>query len=204
MTAGSFAKLQAATDSRSSQDLVYFVFDLLFLNGKDLMAVPLIERKERLRALLGSAPRPIQYSHHHIGDGGRDLDAACAAKAEGIISKRTDARYVPGNRGLWRKSKCVNREEFVIVGYSDPEGSRPYFGRCSASTPTGRTCSPRFSGRRRTTPTGRPDRKPPSGTGFRSPKPPATIISASWNSGTETPSARSRISGAAQSTRSIA
>jgi ATP-dependent DNA ligase len=56
------------------------------------------------------------------------LDAACGAKAEGIISKRVDAPYVPGNRGIWRKSKCVNREEFVIVGYSEPEGSRPYFG----------------------------------------------------------------------------
>jgi bifunctional non-homologous end joining protein LigD len=124
----SFAKLQAATDARTTHDLVYFVFDLLFLNGKDLMAVPLVERKERLRALLEGAPRSIQYSHHHIGDGKRVLDAACAAKAEGIISKRTDSRYVPSNRGLWRKSKCVNREEFVIVGYSEPEGSRPYFG----------------------------------------------------------------------------
>jgi len=124
----SFANLQAATDSRTTQDLIYFAFDLLFLNGKDLTAAPLIERKERLRALLGRAPRPIQYSHHHVGDGKRVLDAACAARAEGIISKRTDARYAPGNRGFWRKSKCVNREEFVIVGYSEPEGSRPYFG----------------------------------------------------------------------------
>jgi ATP-dependent DNA ligase len=67
----SFADLQAATDSRSTLDIVYFVFDLLFVNGKDLMGTPLLERKERLRALLGSAPRPIQYSHHHIGDGTR-------------------------------------------------------------------------------------------------------------------------------------
>lgn len=124
----SFANLQAATDSRATQDLVYFAFDLLFLNGKDLMAAPLVERKERLRALLESVPRSVQYSHHHIGDGKRVLDAACAAKAEGIISKRIDSRYAPGNRGLWRKSKCMNREEFVIVGYSEPEGSRPYFG----------------------------------------------------------------------------
>jgi DNA ligase D-like protein (predicted ligase) len=124
----SFANLQAATDSRTTQDLVYFAFDLLFLNGKDLMAASLVERKERLRALLETAPRSIQYSHHHIGDGKRVLDAACAAKAEGVISKRTDSRYASGNRGLWRKAKCVNREEFVIVGYSEPEGSRPYFG----------------------------------------------------------------------------
>jgi ATP-dependent DNA ligase len=65
----SFADLQAATDSRSTQNLGYFAFDLLFLNGKDLMAVPLLERKQRLQALLKKAPRSIQYSDHHIGDG---------------------------------------------------------------------------------------------------------------------------------------
>ncbi|HUC63961.1 MAG TPA: hypothetical protein VMA53_00955 [Stellaceae bacterium] len=124
----SFADLQAATDLRSTQHLVYFVFDLLFLNGADLMAVPLLERKERLQALLKNAPKSILYSGHHIGDGKRFLEVVCGAKAEGIISKRVDAPYVPGNRGLWRKSKCLNREEFVIVGYSEPEGSRPYFG----------------------------------------------------------------------------
>jgi DNA ligase D-like protein (predicted ligase) len=124
----SFAELQAATDSRSTQSLVYFVFDLLFLIGKDLMAVPLLERKERLRALVEKAPKSIQYSDHHIGDAKHFLEAVCDAKAEGIISKRVDAPYVPGNRGLWRKTKCLNREEFVIVGYSEPEGSRPYFG----------------------------------------------------------------------------
>jgi DNA ligase D-like protein (predicted ligase) len=124
----SFAELQAATDSRRTGGLIYFAFDLLFLNGRDMTRAPLLDRKGRLQALLKGAPQSIQYSGHHIGDGKRILDAACRAKAEGIISKRVDAPYVPGNRGLWRKSKCVNREEFIIVGYSDPEGSRPYFG----------------------------------------------------------------------------
>ncbi|MDB5405361.1 MAG: ligase [Rhodospirillales bacterium] len=49
-------------------------------------------------------------------------------RTEGVVSKRMDAPYVPGDRGLWRKSKCLNREEFVIVGWTDPEGSRPYLG----------------------------------------------------------------------------
>ena len=44
---------------------------------------------------------------------------------EGIVSKRTDASYTPGNRGLWREMKCLNRAEFVVVGCTDPEGSRP-------------------------------------------------------------------------------
>jgi bifunctional non-homologous end joining protein LigD len=124
----SFAELQALTASHSTHHLIYFAFDLLFLNGRDLTQAPLLDRKGRLQALLKQAPPSIQYSGHHVGDGKRILDAACRAKAEGIISKRVDAPYVHGNRGLWRKAKCLNREEFVIVGYSDPEGSRPQFG----------------------------------------------------------------------------
>jgi DNA ligase D-like protein (predicted ligase) len=124
----SFAELQAATDARHTTNLVYFTFDLLFLDGEDLMGVPLLGRKKRLQLLLMGVPVAIQYSDHHIGDGKRIFSAACKAKAEGIVSKRIDAKYVPGNRGLWRKAKCVNEEEFIIMGYSDPEGSRPCFG----------------------------------------------------------------------------
>src|ERR1700730_5112859 len=124
----SFSEIQAATDERRTSNLVYFVFDLLFLDGKNLTGLPLLERKERLKAILEDAPRSVQYSDHHIGDGHRFLQAACGAKAEGIISKRVDAPYVPGDRGLWRKAKCYQREEFVIVRYSEPERSRPYIG----------------------------------------------------------------------------
>ena len=120
--------MQAATDEGRTINLLYFAFDLLFLDGEKLAGLPLLERKERLKALVEGAPRSIQYSDHHIGDGQRFLQVACGAKAEGIISRRLDARYVPGDRGLWRKSKCYQREEFIIVGYSEPEGSRPYLG----------------------------------------------------------------------------
>ena len=51
-----------------------------------------------------------------------------ARKVEGIVSKRVDAPYAPGNRGLWLKTKCLNREEFVVAGWTDPEGSRPWLG----------------------------------------------------------------------------
>ena len=78
----------------------------MFLDGEKLAGLPLLERKERLKALVEGAPRSIQYSDHHIGDGQRFLQVACGAKAEGIIAKRLDARYVPGDRGLWHKSKC--------------------------------------------------------------------------------------------------
>jgi DNA ligase D-like protein (predicted ligase) len=124
----SFAELQAATDEGRPAQLVYFVFDLLFADGRDLTREPLLERKERLRGLLKGAPSSIQFSDHHIGNGKPFLDAACKAAAEGIVSKRIDAAYAPGERGLWRKTKCYRMEEFVIAGWSDPEGSRPLLG----------------------------------------------------------------------------
>src|SRR5690348_15918003 len=124
----SFAELQAATDEGRPAQLVYFIFDLLFLDGEDLAPEPLLERKERLRRLLHGAPAALQFSDHHIGSGQRFLDAACRSAAEGIVSKRIDAAYAPGDRGLWRKTKCYRMEEFVVVGWSDPEGSRPLLG----------------------------------------------------------------------------
>ncbi len=124
----SFAEMQAATDEGRSAHLVYFVFDLLFVDGEKLTGRPLLERKERLGSLLERAPPSVRYSDHHVGDAQRFLEAACAAKAEGIVSKRINAPYAPGNRGLWQKSKCLQREEFIIIGYTEPEGSRPYLG----------------------------------------------------------------------------
>ena len=62
------------------------------------------------------------------GRGRAFYEQACALKLEGIVSKRADAPYAPGNRGLWLKVKCLNREEFVVVGWTDPEGTRPWLG----------------------------------------------------------------------------
>ena len=91
-------------------------------------AASLRERKERLRDLLSNASTPLQYSDHQIGRGPEFYARACELSLEGIISKRADAPYSPGNRGLWLKVKCLNREEFVVVGWTDPEGSRPWIG----------------------------------------------------------------------------
>jgi ATP-dependent DNA ligase len=107
---------------------VFYLFDLLHLDGRDFRARPLIERKERLAGLLQRAGSALHYSDHHIGQGPAFHDRACRMGVEGIVSKRTDAPYTPGNRGLWRKVKCLHREEFVIVGWTDPEGRRPYLG----------------------------------------------------------------------------
>ena len=124
----SFSLIQTASDAGNAKSLVFFLFDLLHLDGEATGARPLNERKERLRALLSEALSPLQYSDYQAGRG-RDFYAhACALKLEGIISKRADAPYAPGNRGLWLKVKCLNREEFVVIGWTDPEGARPFLG----------------------------------------------------------------------------
>jgi ATP-dependent DNA ligase len=105
-----------------------FLFDLLHLDGEALGARPLQERKERLRGLLSGRGSPLHFSDHQIGHGQAFYDHACALKVEGIVSKRADAPYAPGNRGLWLKVKCLNREEFVVAGWTDPEGARPWLG----------------------------------------------------------------------------
>src|SRR3712207_5176564 len=124
----SFSAMQAATDARSTEGLVFVLFDLLYLDGEDLTGKPLGVRKERLEALLASAPPGLQYSEHHLVSGQSFYRHACKLGIEGIVSKRLDGPYKPGDRGLWRKVKCLNREEFVVVGWTDPEGSRPHLG----------------------------------------------------------------------------
>ena len=107
--------------------LVFFLFDLLFLDGKDLTGLPLIERKENLEKLLAGAPSSIRFNDHQIGHGPAFHKAACEHQLEGIVSKRVNSRYEPDRRS-WLKIKCLNREEFVVVGWSDPEGSRHRIG----------------------------------------------------------------------------
>ena len=124
----SFSIVQLASDSGNAAALVFFLFDLLYLDGEDLRTRPLIERKERLSTLLANAAPCLHYSDHVVGQGPAFYDKACAMHVEGIVSKRIDAPYTPGNRGLWRKVKCLNRAEFVVVGWTEPEGRRPYLG----------------------------------------------------------------------------
>jgi bifunctional non-homologous end joining protein LigD len=124
----SFSLIQNASDTGNADALVFFLFDLIHLDGEPISARPLTERKERLRALLSEAPSPLQFSDHQIGHGQAFYEQACGLKLEGILSKQPDAPYAPGNRGLWLKVKCLNREEFVVVGWTDPEGTRPFLG----------------------------------------------------------------------------
>jgi bifunctional non-homologous end joining protein LigD len=124
----SFSMIQAASDAGNAAGLVYFVFDLLHLDGEDVAALPLIERKARLAELLSDVRPPLHYSDYHRGQGPAFHAQACKAELEGIVSKRADAAYAPDNRGIWLKVKCLYREEFVVVGWTDPEGRRPYLG----------------------------------------------------------------------------
>jgi ATP-dependent DNA ligase len=129
----SFSLMQAATDGASAAGLVYFVFDVLHLNGEDLLLQPLLERKARLAEIMKGAPGTLQFSDHVLDNGPAFFRQACKLGAEGIVSKRVDAPYRPGDRGgSWLKTKCLNREEFIVVGWTDPEGSRAAPGRAAA------------------------------------------------------------------------
>lgn len=110
--------------------LAYFVFDVPKLGGTSLERRPLEERKRELRQLLGRPARNaiIRYSEHVIGRGAEMFAEACRLRLEGIISKRRDAPYKPGRSDAWVKVKCVLRQEFVIGGFTDPEGSRQGIG----------------------------------------------------------------------------
>jgi bifunctional non-homologous end joining protein LigD len=126
----SFSLIQAASDAGNAAGLVYFIFDLLHLDGEDVGVLPLIERKARLAELLSGAAPPLHYSGYHRGRGPAFHAQACKAELEGIVSKRGDAPYAPGNRGIWLKVKCLYRQEFVVVGWTDPERRRSLLVLC--------------------------------------------------------------------------
>ena len=119
-----FSALQAALSA--GQPTEYYAFDLLHLDGEDLRPLPLLERKERLRELLGSLPAaaPVHYSEHVQGHGRTVLEEMCRNGGEGIIAKKADAPYSGRRTRTWLKIKCKNRQEFVIGGYkrSDKPG----------------------------------------------------------------------------------
>ena len=106
--------------------LVYFVFDLLYLDGRSLLAEPLEQRKAALRRIVRG--EHIRFSEHLDADGPDAFREACRLQLEGIISKPRHAPYQSGKRAGWVKTKCSKRQEFVIGGFTDPEGSREGIG----------------------------------------------------------------------------
>jgi len=115
---------------RRSGRLLYYVFDLLYLDGYDLTDSPLEERRALLERLLaGTGGTRVLYSAGIRGDGPAVFHEACRLGLEGVVSKKAATRYRPGIRGSeWVKTKCRRRQEFVVGGYSDPAGTRTGFG----------------------------------------------------------------------------
>jgi bifunctional non-homologous end joining protein LigD len=125
----SFAGLQDAISSGNTAALTFFAFDLLYRDGWDLSGAALEYRKAALAEIIPpSAQGMLRYSDHQIDQGPAFLRQACSYGLEGIVSKRRTDPYHPGRSGSWRKVKCRNREEFVVLGFTDPKDGRAGFG----------------------------------------------------------------------------
>lgn len=104
----------------------FYAFDLLQLDGEDLTRLPLLERKEKLEAILPAKNPVLRYSEHILGRGEELLDRFCAAGLEGLISKLADSSYVAARGSSWLKIKCIQRQEFVIVGWTPSDKVRAF------------------------------------------------------------------------------
>jgi bifunctional non-homologous end joining protein LigD len=126
----SFQLLQRAGDPRpKSGNVIYYAFDLLNVNGKDTTRLPLMKRKALLKTLLDGRSECILVSDILAGDVQHLSAAMQKLGLEGMIAKERDSTYEIGARsGSWIKFKWGCEQEFIIGGYTDPEGSRPYFG----------------------------------------------------------------------------
>jgi bifunctional non-homologous end joining protein LigD len=115
--ASDFPALQADLSEGRNDRFVFYVFDLMYLDGHDLRDAPLIERKGMLEDLVGTDPGRVRYSNHFGETGAMVLRHACRLSLEGIISKEADAPYRSGRGKTWIKSKCSARQEFVVAGF---------------------------------------------------------------------------------------
>jgi bifunctional non-homologous end joining protein LigD len=122
-----FPALQSALAQGAESALVLFLFDLMYLEGRDLRALPLSERKRRLQRVLEAAPSAsrsrLRYLEHFTTPGDAVLESACRLSLEGVVSKRLDAPYRSGRNGEWTKSKCRAGQEVVLAGWTS-EGER--------------------------------------------------------------------------------
>jgi bifunctional non-homologous end joining protein LigD len=130
-----------------------YLFDVLWADGHDVRSRPLLERKDVLRDLL-SFGGALRYAEHRDKDGEAYYREACQLGWEGLIAKRSDSPYRAGRQRDWLKFKCLNGQEFVVGGYTDPQRSRVGFGALLLGyygpwTPDGELRHPRFQGLRR-------------------------------------------------------
>jgi bifunctional non-homologous end joining protein LigD len=123
-----FQSLQNALEEEVSAELIYFVFDILYYDQWDVHSLNLLERKTLLEPLLKDVSPLIRYSDHIIGQGQVMFEQACKMGLEGIISKQIYAPYSQKRTTSWLKVKCTQRQEFLIGGFTPPQGARNHFG----------------------------------------------------------------------------
>lgn len=141
-----FNLLQSTLSGEHLGKLSYALFDILHLNGVDVSDAPLLERKALLQELLEDAPAHLAFSSHINGDGQAAFELAGKQHFEGIISKRGDQPYQGGRSEDWRKTKQLASDEFAVVGYTQPKGSRTGFGSLLLAKPDPE-CGWRYVGR---------------------------------------------------------
>ncbi|MEO7336962.1 MAG: DNA ligase D, partial [Caldimonas sp.] len=125
--ASDFGALQNAFDADPDR-IVYVVFDVPYLAGQDLRAAKLEDRRALLAGLLADAKDQVRFSQDFAADATDILRSACRLRLEGVIGKRLGSHYVSGRTREWIKLKCTLRQEFVIGGYTEPQGSRTGLG----------------------------------------------------------------------------
>ncbi len=130
-----FSLLQATLAGEKNAVLSYVLFDLLHLDGYDLGRATQSDRKALLADLLEGVAPPLVYSAHVEGHAAEMLEAVVKQGLEGIISKRADAPYHAGRGDDWRKTKRLESDEFAVVGFTAPKGSRSGFGALLLARP---------------------------------------------------------------------
>jgi bifunctional non-homologous end joining protein LigD len=124
-----FQLLQNAMDTEEHKQFIYYIFDIIYYDKYDLTLLPLKERKNILHQILLSVNNSnLQYSDHILGTGEEVFKTACEMSLEGIISKNINSLYEQKRTKRWVKIKCTRRQEFVICGFTPPQGTRRFFG----------------------------------------------------------------------------
>jgi ATP-dependent DNA ligase len=139
-----FSNLQDDLKSGRRDCLRCHVFDLIYLDGFDLTGSTLVDRKSLLERLLSRAPAatPLRYSEHSDENGATMLKHACKMGLEGIVSKRKDLPYRSGRGGHWLKMKCVQAQEFGILGYVPSAGANMVGSLVLGYYEDGKSCMP--------------------------------------------------------------
>ncbi|PTQ69198.1 DNA ligase D [Pseudomonas sp. GV071] len=123
-----FQGLQNAFDEGQSQPILYYLFDAPYLNGQNLRQQPLEARRDALQKVLKHKRGPLRFSKAFTASHQDIVASACAMRLEGVVGKRANSPYVSRRSDDWIKLKCRQRQEFVVIGYTEPKGSRSAFG----------------------------------------------------------------------------